>query len=307
MQLLKRISFFFLLNVAVIATITVIGFLIQRFTGISISGSAANGFLPLAGFALLWGMAGSLISLAISRWAAKRTYSIHLFTEENIYQADSKMQLVYSTVKRIAQENNITLPEVGMYESSDPNAFATGPTRNSALVAVSSGLLHAMSSDEIEGVVAHEMAHILNGDMVTSTLLQGVINAFVIFISRALVFVLDRFLASRSDDGQGLGSIAHFGLVFILEQVLFIAGYLVIMAHSRQREFAADNGSARMVGKTKMIHALKKLSTLTSAHRTEDDGQLATFKISTRDVGSLFASHPPLELRIKRLQEDYTF
>lgn len=190
---------------------------------------------------------------------------------------------------------------MGVYESPEVNAFATGATRNSSLVAVSSGLLHQMKSDEVEGVVAHEMAHILNGDMVTMTLLQGVINAFVIFLSRAIAQIVS--MAGRRDE-EGSNGLVYFIVTIVLEILLGVLGSLVVMAYSRRREFAADAGSAGFVGKNKMINALKALQRI---HETNiavpSDPKIAALKIDGKTTGfmHLFASHPPLEERINHL------
>ena len=210
-------------------------------------------------------------------------------------------KLVYQTVEHIAQKNGITMPEVGIYESPEVNAFATGATRNSSLVAVSSGLLNQMQADEIEGVVAHEMAHIMNGDMVTMTLLQGIINAFVIFLSRALAQVIS--LALRRDE-SGSSGFVYFGITIVLEILLGVLGSIIVMAYSRRREFAADAGSASSVGKNKMLNALRALQKI---HETNiaipSDPKIAALKIDGKTSGflHLFASHPPLEERIKHL------
>lgn len=172
MNFFKRIFLFLVTNIAIILVVTVIIFMLDYFFGIKVTPNTSNGYTSLFIFALLFGFAGSFLSLAISRWMAKRTYDIKLISESRLMDHDQKTQLVYTTVANIARQNGIDMPEVGVYVSDDPNAFATGPTKNSSLVAVSTGLLVSMTSSEIEGVIAHEMSHILNGDMVTMTLLQ---------------------------------------------------------------------------------------------------------------------------------------
>lgn len=172
MNFFKRIFLFLATNIAIILVVTVIIFVLERFFHIRITPSLAGGYGGLFVFALIFGFAGSFISLAISRWMAKRMYNIKLLSESRLMDYDAKSQLVYTIVVRIARQNNIDMPEVGVYESADPNAFATGPSKNHALVAVSTGLLATMTPAEIEGVIAHEMSHILSGDMVTMTLLQ---------------------------------------------------------------------------------------------------------------------------------------
>lgn len=224
-----------------------------------------------------------------------------LLSPEDIATWTSAEKLVYETVDKIAQTNGITTPEVGIYESPEVNAFATGATRNSSLVAVSSGLLHQMKSDEVEGVVAHEMAHILNGDMVTMTLLQGVINAFVIFLSRAIAQIVS--MAGRRDE-EGANGLVYFIVTIVLEIFLGILGSLVVMAYSRRREFAADAGSAGFVGKNKMINALKALQRIHENNiAIPSDPKIAALKIDGKTTGfmHLLASHPSLEDRISRL------
>lgn len=195
------------------------------------------------------------------------------------------------------------MPEVGIYQSPEVNAFATGATRNSSLVAVSSGLLETMRPDEVEAVVAHEMAHILNGDMVTMTLLQGVINAFVIFLSRAIAQILSM---TGRDSSEGRSHLTYFITTIVLEILLGILGSLIVMAYSRHREFAADAGSASFVGKNKMINALRALQKIHPENMAiEGDPKVAAFKIDGKSGGfmRLFASHPALEERIIRLTQ----
>lgn len=222
-------------------------------------------------------------------------------TLEDMVSASPSEKIVYQTVEHIAQKNSITMPEVWIYESPEVNAFATGSSRNSSLVAVSSGLISQMNSSEIEGVVAHEMAHILNGDMVTMTLLQGVINAFVIFLSRAIAQIVS--MAGRRDE-EGSNGFVYFGVTIVLEILLGILGSLVVMAYSRRREFAADAGSATFVGKNKMLDALRALQRIHEANvQIPGDPKLAALKIDGKTTGfmHIFASHPPLEERIKHL------
>lgn len=233
---------------------------------------------------------------------AKRAYDIKLLSESRLMDYDSKTQLLYATVANIAKQNSITMPEVGVYVNEDPNAFATGPSKNKSLVAVSTGLLTGMTSSEIEGVIAHEMSHILNGDMVTMTLLQGVLNTFVIFFARIIGEFIDRTIL-KNDEGHGWG---YFITVMVLEIVLGIFASLVLMTFSRYREYRADEGSARLVGKDKMILALKRLQYIVTSKEIADDGKLATFKIhSEKGFFTFFMSHPSLDDRIKNLENNY--
>lgn len=302
MNFFKRMFLFLATNIAIILVITAIIFILEHYFGIRVTSSAANGYGSLFIFALLFGFAGSFLSLAISRWMAKRTYAIELLSESRLMDYDSKTQAIYTTVAQIAKQNDITIPEVGIYESEDPNAFATGPSKNKSLVAVSTGLLSSMTTAEIEGVIAHEMSHILNGDMVTMTLLQGVLNTFVIFFARIIGEFIDKAIL-KNEEGQGWG---YFITVMVLEIILGMLASLVLMTFSRYREFRADEGSARLVGKDKMILALKRLQYIVTNKEIVDDGKLAAFKIhSEKGFMSLFMSHPSLDDRIKNLENNY--
>lgn len=250
-------------------------------------------------YALIFGMLGSFFSLFISKWSAKKAYDIQIL-DENSASSDPKLLLIYKTTERIARENNIKMPEVGYYESTDVNAFATGASKNSSLVAFSTALLNQMSEDEIEGVVGHEMAHILNGDMVTLTLIQGVMNAFVILLAKIVAEAIDKFLSS--DDGEGLGLIAY-NLVYIGLQIVF--GFLasfVVMYFSRKREYRADEGGAKYTSKAKMIAGLQKLKSMQSLGTK--DTKMSPFMITEPD--SMFSTHPSLDNRIKALQENFS-
>ncbi|OIO77381.1 zinc metalloprotease HtpX [Candidatus Gracilibacteria bacterium CG1_02_38_174] len=302
MNFFKRIFLFLATNIAIILVITAIIFVLERYFGFHISSSVSNGYGGLFVFALIFGFVGSFISLAISRWMAKRAYDIQLISETRLMDYDSKTQMVYTTVSTIAKQNGIDMPEVGVYESADPNAFATGPSKNKSLVAVSTGLLESMTAPEIEGVIAHEMSHILNGDMVTMTLLQGVLNTFVIFFARIIGSIIDKTVF-KNEEGNGWG---YFITVIVLEIILGILASLVLMAFSRYREYRADEGSSRLVGKDKMILALKRLQYIVTNKEIVDDGKLATFKIhSEKGFMTLFMSHPDLDDRIKNLENNY--
>ncbi len=207
---------------------------------------------------------------------------------------------ITETISRISQQLNIKMPEVGIYPSPEVNAFATGPSKNKSLVAVSEGLLNEMDDHELEGVLAHEMAHIANGDMVTMTLIQGVVNTFVIFAARAVAFVVGKLL-SRDEN---VGSLAYFGLSILFEIIFGILASTIVFWFSRRREFAADRGGAQFVGKNKMIAALKRLQTLQSRIDTRQKA-FATMKISDKPsgIGLFFSSHPPLQVRIETLQK----
>lgn len=302
MNLFKRIFLFLATNIAIILVVTTVIFILERYLGIQITPNLSNGYQSLFLFALIFGFAGSFLSLAISRWMAKRAYNIELISESRLMDYDSKTQMIYTTIANIAKQNDITMPEVGIYESADPNAFATGPSKNRSLVAISTGLLGSMTASEIEGVIAHEMSHVLNGDMVTMTLLQGVLNTFVIFFARIIGEIIDK-VVFKNEEGQGWG---YFLSVMVLELLLGILASLVLMAFSRYREYRADEGSARLVGKDKMILALKRLQYILAHKEIVDDGKLATFKIhSEKGFMTLFMSHPDLGDRIKNLENNY--
>jgi len=246
----------------------------------------------LAVFCFIWGMGGAFLSLQMSRWIAKRATGVQLVDGRT---GREELDWVYATVARLTQQANLPMPEVGIYDSAEVNAFATGPSKKRSLVAVSSGLLRAMRRDEVEGVLAHEVAHIANGDMVTMTLLQGVINAFVMFFARLIAFGM------RSSDSRS-SYMVSFVVMIALEIVLGILGSLVTAWFSRQREFRADRGAATLAGRERMIAALKRLAVNREAVDTQHQA-LATLKINgSRGWMVFFSTHPPLEARITALQ-----
>ncbi len=297
----KRIFFFLLTNIAVLALLSVVMLVINIFfPGLLDANGGMNGILV---YAIIFGFSGSFISLWISRWMAKKSYGIILLDRESAAR-DSKLQLVWDTVERIAQGNNITMPEVGYYESAEPNAFATGASKNSSLVAVSTGLLNQMEKWEIEWVVGHEMAHILNGDMVTLTLIQGVMNTFVILFSHIAARAVSTFL-SRDDEEGGLSYLAYQGVYMMFQIVFWFLAMFVVMWFSRVREYRADLGGAEYTSKEKMISGLRKLQKMTKLGKTEEprDEKLTAFMINEPD--SFFSTHPSLDNRIKALEENY--
>ena len=255
--------------------------------------------------AFVFGFGGAIISLFISRWQAKKAYSIQLITANELASLDARLQLVYRTVERISQSAHIDMPEVGYYESAEPNAFATGATKNSALVAVSTGLLNTMEDREIEWVVGHEMAHILNGDMVTLTLITGVMNTFVIFFAHIVSRIVASFLSRGEDEGDGGISQLSYFLIYNLLQVVFgFLASLVIMYFSRIREYRADEGGARYTSKANMIAGLRRLQKLTKLQdRHGEDGKMTAFMINEPD--SFFSTHPSLDNRIQALEANY--
>ena len=295
----KRIGLFLLTNIAILAVMMIVIHLfgLNRFL-------TANGinYGTLFGFSLVVGFTGSFISLAISKWMAKMAYSIEVIeTPENETE-----EWLLDTVRRQAAKVGVAMPEVGIYDSAEVNAFATGPSRSNSLVAVSSGLLRVMTREEAEGVLAHEMTHVSNGDMVTMTLLQGILNTFVVFFSYIIAFAVDRALSNNRDDeerGPGLG----FMIGQIIAQIAlgFLAS-LVVLAFSRHREFKADAGSARLEGKESMIAALKRLKQITETDFIYDDRSpaLNNFKINGKpSTTSIWADHPSLDDRIEALEK----
>jgi heat shock protein HtpX len=281
----KRIFLFLVTNLAIVLTLTVL---------VSILGVAGGPDVgSLAVFCLVWGMGGAFISLQISRWIAKRATGVHLIDGRT---GDSQLDWLYQTVERLTRQANLPMPEVGVYDSPEVNAFATGPSKSRSLVAVSAGLLRAMRPEEVEGVLAHEVSHIANGDMVTMTLLQGVMNAFVMFFARVIASVITR----SDDDRRGGGS--YFLVVMLLQIVLGILGSLVTAWFSRHREFRADAGGAHLAGRERMLGALRRLAVNRDAVDTSHQA-LATMKINGAGGWlALFSTHPPLEVRIAALQ-----
>ncbi len=295
--MVKRIFLFLLVNLLVMTTITVVlGLLgVQPFL-------EQNGLnlVSLAVFCLVWGMGGALISLLISRWTAKRMMGVQVIEPDT---RDAGAQTLVQTVQRLAQGAGIPMPEVGVYQSDDINAFATGPSKSRSLVAVSTGLLRKLDRPEVEGVLGHEITHIANGDMVTMTLLQGVVNAFVMFLARVLAYVVAQALRGNDREG-GMSQGLYFVCVLVFQIVFMVLGSMVVMAFSRWREFRADAGGAHLAGRESMIRALEALK---RDHETVAQGRaapaLATMQISGRDgMLRFFMSHPPLELRIERLR-----
>jgi heat shock protein HtpX len=252
---------------------------------------------------LVIGFTGSLFSLLISKWMAIRAYSIELIKTPS----NSTEQWLVQTVREQSEKAGIPMPDVGVYDSPEANAFATGRSRNSSLVAVSSGLLHQMRQREVEGVLAHEVAHIANGDMVTMTLLQGVLNTFVVFFSRVIGLLVDSFLQGnrRDEEGRSSGTGIGFFIGSLVAQIfLGLLASLIVMAYSRRREFAADAMAARIEGRDAMVGALQRLKMIHEGGGVLDDrsASLAAFKIS-HNYGNWFSSHPPLDDRIRALQQ----
>ncbi|MGX2970183.1 protease HtpX [Ursidibacter sp. B-7004-1] len=281
---MMRIALFLATNFAVMIVLGII---------LSVTGIAGNSTGGILIMSVLFGFAGSLISLFLSKTMALRSVGAEIITEPR----NNAERWLVETVKRQSQQAGIPMPDVAIYHSADVNAFATGATKSNSLVAVSTGLLNSMTQDEAEAVVAHEVAHIANGDMVTMTLLQGVLNTFVIFLSRMIATAVS---STRNDNGEESQSTGIYFLVSMILEILFgVLATIIAMWFSRYREFRADAGSASLVGKEKMIAALQRLQKL---HEPEElPGSLNAFMINGKRK-ELFMSHPPLEKRIEALR-----
>lgn len=299
MAIAKRIFLFLAVNLLVVITLSIILsiFHVQPY----LQGYGLN-IQSLLIFCFIWGMGGAFISLALSRQMAKWMMGVHVINPDT---ADPDLRRLVATVHQLARDAHLPdMPEVGIFESLEPNAFATGPTKKRSLVAVSTGLLRRMSQKELEGVLAHEISHISNGDMVTMTLIQGIVNAFVMFLARLLAYIFSGM--GRSRDGSSGSYFSYMIFVFIFEIVFMILGSIVVCWFSRFREFRADKGGADLTGKEKMIAALESLQRMQQIHDPHaEKPSFQAFKISTQRKSGflmLFATHPPLEVRIERLQ-----
>lgn len=300
MAWVKRIFLFLAINILVVTTISLLlnFFHVQPF----LQGYGLN-IQSLMFFCLIWGMGGALISLGLSRQMAKWMMGVKIVDADT---SDPEMSRLVATVHQMAREANLPMPQVGIFDSPEPNAFATGPTKRRSLVAVSTGLMRRMSQKELEGVVAHEIAHISNGDMVTMTLIQGVVNAFVMFLARVLAYAFSG-MGRNNREGSSGSYMSYMLFTFLFEMVFMLLGSLVVCKFSRFREFRADHGGASLAGKEKMIAALESLQKMKQVHDVQaEKPAMAAFKISTPKKSgllSLFATHPPLEERIAKLKE----
>lgn len=283
-----RIVLFLATNLAIIVLLGVV---------MSILGVDSRSTSGLLVMATIFGMGGSFISLAMSKWIAKKSTGARVI----VSLGNPTEQWLYVTVRRLAEQAEIGMPEVAIYESPDLNAFATGMKKNAALVAVSTGLLQNMSKDEVEAVLAHEISHVACGDMVTLALIQGVLNTFVILLSRLAAGVINNFLSSNKESG-GLGFFGYMAVTIVLEIVLGFFASIIVMWFSRKREYTADRGAAYLTSKEKMVSALRRLQVHHEPSHLPD--QVAAFGIRPKSGGMtlLFRSHPPLEDRIKALQ-----
>jgi heat shock protein HtpX len=302
MRLFKRLFLFLIINLLIITTISAIVFFFNLQPRISAFGID---YRSLLFFCLIWGMTGSVISLFLSKHIAKWVMGVKIISQNPSEEEKAILKMVSDLSKTAGLDKS---PEVGIYESNEPNAFATGPTRKNSLVALSSGLLNRMEQNEIKGVLAHEISHIANGDMVTMTLLQGIINAFVMFLARVIAFAL---ASSGKEKNNNFSYFTYSILVFVFQTVFTVLGFIGIAAFSRIREYRADEGGARLAGKNNMIDALKALRVLQEVKDAPREQQAAcainSLKISnfSKKGFSLFATHPPLEERIERLKNSF--
>jgi heat shock protein HtpX len=289
---MKRIFLFIVTNLAVLALLTLVVFIVEQVFGVRLAGGGLGGLLV---FAAIFGFGGALISLALSKWTAKRIMGVRVIAAP---QSEVERWLL-ATVARLTERVHVGMPEVGIFEAEEMNAFATGARRNAALVAVSSGLLRNMSRQQIEAVLGHEVSHVANGDMVTLALLQGVLNTFVIFLARIIGSFVDRALFKNEREDSGIG---FFLTTMVAQIVLGIFASMIVSWYSRRREFRADRGGADLAGKGSMIAALEALK------RSQGEPmppQMQAFGINTGGGSGfmrLFMSHPPLDERIAALQ-----
>ena len=289
---MKRIFLLLLTNLAVLAVLTIVAHLTGLDRWLAVRGGSLGALLA---FAAVFGFGGAFVSLLMSKWMARNAMGVKVIVQPTT----AAEQWLVATVGRLAHAAGVGMPEVGVFQSPAPNAFATGYSRDAALVAVSTGLLATMNEQEIEAVLGHELTHVANGDMVTLTLIQGVVNTFVIFLSRIIGNIVDRMFF-RSEDGRGP---AYFLSVIASQILLGILASLIVMAFSRWREFRADRGGAHLAGTPNMIAALQALQ---RAHEPLPSQQFAAFGITSgpvaRGIQRLFMSHPPLDERIAALR-----
>lgn len=301
----RRAFFFIGLNITVILMLS----LVINLLGIRPYLTAQGiDYGSLIGFCLVWGMGGAFISLMLSKTMAKWTMGLQIIDPRT---TDPIARDIVETVQNLARANGLKkMPEVAIYNSPEVNAFATGPSKNNSLVAVSTGLLRTMDKRARDGVLGHEVAHIANGDMVTMTLLQGVVNAFVMALARIIAFAIDNALrGDRDNRGGGLGPFAYMMVVWILEIALFIPGSMIIAWFSRQREYRADKGGARFAGRENMIHALRTLQRVHEINEIPEVQQAAPSYAALKidgpkrsTIALLMSTHPPLQDRIARLE-----
>lgn len=293
--MIKRIGLFLITNFLVMISVML---LLQVFHVTPYLTKQGLNISSLLIFCLMWGMVGSLISLSLSRIMAKRIMGVRVLSPNQV-KNNWEVRLISHVYSLAHQAGLKTMPEVGVYDSAEINAFATGPTKSRALVAVSTGLLANLNEEQVQGVLAHEISHIVNGDMVTMTLLQGVVNAFVMFLARIVASVIT---STNNQNGRHRSGFLYFLVVWVLEIGFMILGSLVVSAFSRYREYRADAGGANLTSKQTMINTLQALQNQVAPVDPRGSKNLAAFKISGQGLKELFASHPSLSKRIKALQ-----
>lgn len=292
MAFLRRIALLLIINFLVMMMISVV-FSVLAFFGLQVDG--VGRYLVLS---IVFGFGGSLLSLWLSKFIAKKSYNVKLI---NPAAANRRELFAYNAVQKMAEEHGIKTPEVGIYGDSTPNAFATGATKNSALVAFSAGLLDRLSEEELAAVAGHEMSHIIQGDMVTMSLILGVVNTFVMFLSYIIARAIDAALRDKKGRG-GLGNIGFRITYNVLESVLMLLAYIPIAAYSRKREYRADKGAAKMVGAQNMISALRAIDMPVEAYSSQKAAASIAMINNKRKI-SIYATHPSIEDRIKALEK----
>lgn len=288
---MQRIILFLVTNLAVMLTLSIAMSLIFSMFGIN-----TRSYAGLLVMAAVFGFGGAFISLLMSKWIAKRSVGAVVITQP----ANNMEKWLVETVRRQAEKANIGMPEVAIFNSPEMNAFATGANKNNALVAVSAGLLNNMTQEEAEAVVGHEISHIANGDMVTLTLIQGVVNTFVIFLARVVAGIISNATRSNDQQGGGLGGFAYFAIVFVLEMLFGILASMVVAWFSRRREFRADAGGAYLTSKQAMMSALERLK---HSHESRLESSMMAFGIKGGKLVNLLSTHPPLDKRIQALKQ----
>ena len=284
----KRTFLFLATNLLVVTTVSIV---------LSILGLDGNSIAGLAGICFIYGMIGAFISLYISKWTVKKFYKVKIIKESN---NNPKKLFLYNTVKDISKKAGIQMPEVGIYDSPDPNAFATGPSQNNSLVAFSSGILDGLNEQELEAVIGHEISHIKNGDMVTMTLLTGIANAFVMFLARIVATIIIELI---TDSENGIGYFAYFLIVMTLQSIFMLLAYIPINAFSRYREYRADFGAANLTNPISMMNALKALDDISNNLESIKSDEYSIAKINSKSKVSLLPSHPPINQRINALEK----
>lgn len=298
---MMRILLFLGMQVAILLVVSIVGSILASLFGIRLNGGSMVGLLVMCA---VWGFAGSLISLFMSKWMVKRAYGVEVIEVPRTRDE----QFLFNTVQMLANKAGIPMPEVGIYQSNDLNAFATGASKNNSLVAVSTALLNNMNEKEVVGVLGHEISHIKNGDMVTMTLLQGVLNTFVYFFAYIAAMAIEQ-ATRRNDESSSGHSFAFYGVKMIFEILFGVVANIILMWFSRYREYRADAGSASLEGVDTMIASLEALKNNYNRAPNEnvDASMQALCIFGASSVSELFASHPPLDKRIEALRNLKSF